>query len=209
MSSVLLPLQKLVNDALNYDLLAQQKLKKLAAKTLVLQVSEPTLTLSLTIESDGFVFVESQKPEQYDALVAGKASDLFAVMRAEDRTAAMMEHAITIEGDTRTFFAVQEVMSHLDVDWEMALADKVGDLAAHVIADGVRFFASVAKNHFESFSRTSRNFLREESGWLVPDSLWTEHRQLVTKARQDTERLAMKIQRFEQRLNRQGEEKPN
>lgn len=198
MSEWLWPAQKLVNDALDYDLAARDKLQALAGKTLVLQVTEPSLAISVTVEKDGFVFLQSGVVEPFDAQVAGKAKDLFAVFRATDRTAAMMAHEIQIQGDTRTFFAIQDVMSHLDVDWEMAIADKIGDLAAHGVAQGIRFFGQMAKNHFESFQRTGRNYFREESQLFVPDSLWQSHTAAVTAAKQDVERIAAKMRRLEQ-----------
>jgi ubiquinone biosynthesis protein UbiJ len=201
MSEWLWPLQKLINDGLNYDLAASNKLKALHGKTLVLDVTEPSLSISLTIEQDGFVFLESGKNEQFDAQVSGKAKDLFAVLGAEDRTAAMMAHEIKIQGDTRTFFAIQDVLSHLNIDWEMALGDKIGDLAAHVVADGLRFFGQIAKNHFSSFERTSRNYFREESGLFVQDSLWQPHTEKVQQVKQQAERLAARVRRFEQQLN--------
>ena len=201
MSEWLFPLQKLVNDALVYDLGAQQKLQALAGKTFVLKITEPRLAFSLTIESDGFVFIESGEIAPCDALVSGKAADLFAVLRAEDRTAAMMAHEINIAGDTRTFFALQEIMAHLNIDWEMALGDKIGDLAAHLVADGLRFFGQVAKNHLQSWQRTSRNFLREESGWLVPTSLWRQHKQQLQDARNSVDRLAARTRRLQLQLD--------
>lgn len=200
MSGWLLPLQKLINDGLQYDLAARQKIENLAGKTLVLQVTEPALAFSVSIESDGFVYCQSGIADPCDARVSGRATDLFAVLRAEDRTAAMMAHAITIEGDTRTFFAIQDVLSHLNVDWEMALGDRIGDLAAHAVADGLRLFSRVARNQFESVSRTGRNFLREESGWLVQQSLWHDHVQSIARLRQDTERFQARLQRLRARL---------
>lgn len=200
MTGWLLPLQKLINDGLRYDLQASDKIAGLAGKTLVLQVSEPTLAFSVTIETDGFVFCEQGVREPFDARVSGRATDLFAVLRAEDRTAAMMAHSISIEGDTRTFFAIQDILSHLDIDWEMAIGDQIGDLAAHVVADGLRFFGRFARNQFESASRTGRNFLREESRWLVPQSLWQDHVQSISRVRQDTDRLQAKLNRLKARL---------
>ena len=196
MSEWLLPLQSLINDGLEYDLASKQKVAQLAGKTLVLETREPTLAISVTIESDGFVFLESGKITPFDALVAGKASDLFAVMKAEDRTAAMMAHQITIEGDTRTFFTIQEIMAHLDIDWEMAIADKIGDTAAHAVADGIKLFGSILKNQVTSFERTSRNFFREESQLFVPSSLWQPHKDAVQSLRMDVDRLAAKIRKL-------------
>lgn len=200
MNEWLLPLQTLINEALRYDLGAQSKLDALQGKTLVLSVSEPSVAFSLTFEASQFVFLQSGIVEPFDAKVSGKATDLFAVLRAEDRTAAMMAHDINIQGDTRTFFAIQELMSHLDIDWEMAIGDRVGDLAAHAIADGLRFFGEIAKNQFTSFERTSRNFFREESGWFVQSELWQSHQYDIQQMRQDVERIAAKTKRLEQRI---------
>jgi len=209
MSEWLLPLQFLVNDALKYDLTAADKLSALAGKTLELSIVEPSLTISITIESDGFVLIQQGGLEQFDAQVSGKARDLFAVLQAEDRTAAMMEHQINIQGDTRTFFAIQEVMSHLDIDWEMALADKIGDLPAHFVADALKAAGKFAKNQFKSASRTSRNFLREESNWLVPDSLWDAHRKAIQTTRHDADRINAKIKQLGQRIAaKEAEKKP-
>lgn len=206
MSEWLWPVQKLVNDALTYDLSASEKLQALAGKTLVLQVSEPAAAISVTVESNGFIFLQTGALTPCDAQVAGKAKNLFAVFRAEDRTAAMMEHEIQIQGDTRTFFAIQDVMSHLDVDWEMAIADKIGDLAAHSVAQGLRFFGQMAKNHFDSFQRTSKNYFREESQLFVPDSLWQSHSAAVNKVKQDADRIAAKLRRLEQQINARNAE---
>jgi ubiquinone biosynthesis protein UbiJ len=200
MSEWLWPVQKLVNDALAYDPVAHQKIVGLAGKTLVLVLTEPALAISLSIEANGFILFQNGQIDDYDARVAGTATDLLAVLRATDRTAAMMAHQINIEGDTRTFFAIQDVLSHLDIDWEMAIGDKIGDLAAHVVADGLRFFGGMARQHFASASRTSRNYWREESGLMVPSDLWQSHQSQVQAARNDVERIAAKINRFAQRL---------
>lgn len=200
MSEWLWPVQKLVNDALTYDPIAQQKMVALAGKSLVLVVTEPKVAISVSIEANGFVFFQNGQIEAYDARVAGTAADLLAVLGATDRTAAMMAHQINIEGDTRTFFAIQDILAHLDIDWEMAIGDKIGDLAAHVVADGLRFLGGMARQHFASASRTSRNYWREESGLLVPSDLWQRHQSQVQTARNDVERVAAKISRLAQRL---------
>jgi len=61
MSEWLWPLQKLINDGLEYDLASKDKVGQLAGKTLVLETREPSIAISVTIEFDGFVFLESGK----------------------------------------------------------------------------------------------------------------------------------------------------
>lgn len=206
------PLQRLVNQALQYDPVARQRLAALDGKRLVLSMREPSLTLSLIIEAPAGadstqVLISLDDMDECDARVSGRASDLLAVLQASDRTAAMMAHQIDIQGDTRTFFSLQEVLSGLDIDWEMALADRLGDLPAHWLADGLRLAGQMVRNHGESLQRTLNNFGREESGLFVPASLWRQHTESVYQARLATDRLQARVQRLQQRMaDRSGAE---
>ncbi|GGX47317.1 ubiquinone biosynthesis accessory factor UbiJ [Saccharospirillum salsuginis] len=209
MSLLALPLQTVINRALEYDPVARRRLTTLVGKTLMLETSEPSLTLALTIDGDEHqarVLVDFSRPDEVHARVSGRASDLFAVLRAQDRTQAMMAHHIDIQGDTRTFFTLQDILSDLDIDWEMALGDRLGDLPAHLLADGLRFFGGMARAQTRSVDRTLRNYLREESGWLVPASLWRHHAEQVHATRLATDRLAARVARLKQRLERRPDE---
>lgn len=201
MSLLALPIQRLINEALRYDASAQRRLAELAGQSLVLVTREPNLTIALSIEAGGDIQVAFSEPETVNARVSGRATDLFAVMRASDRTQAMMAHQIDIQGDTRTFFTVQSILSELDIDWELALGDKVGDLPAHWLAEGLRGLAGWAQVQGQSTERTLRNYLREESGALVPNSLWQAHSQTVHDTRLATDRLAARLERLSKRLN--------
>lgn len=200
MNPMAAPLQTLVNQALAYDPAARRKLATLAGKSLILETREPSLTLVLEIEADAAgttsVRVGFDPPDEVSARVSGRAADLVAVLQARDRTQAMMAHHIDIQGDTRTFFTLQEVLSGLDIDWEMALGDRLGDLPAHLVADGLRFFGGMARAQGRSLDRTLRNFLREESDWLVPGPLWRGHSRQVHEVRLATDRLAARIERL-------------
>lgn len=193
MSEWLLPLQKMINEALSYDAVAQAKLEQLGECSLVLALQEPNLSLSIVIERDGFVMIEPTAVEPFNAKVSGKAKDLIAVLKSNDRTEAMMSHPINIEGDTRTFFSIQDVLAHLDVDWEMALGDKLGDLPAHLIADGVRFAASVAKNQWSSLQRTKAHMAQEGIELSVPEQIQTQVLDTAKRAKDDIEQLAVKL----------------
>jgi ubiquinone biosynthesis protein UbiJ len=200
------PLQRLINDALQYDLQAQRRLAQLAGQSIVLAMRQPSLTLVVYIETGSEpqrsqVSLATDPPDQPGARVSGNARDLFAVMRAADRTQAMMTHKIDIQGDTRTFFILQEVMSTLDIDWEMALGDRLGDLPAHYLADGLRFFGGMARAQGRSMERTVSNFLREESDWVVPASHWHEHTRAVHQTRLGVDRLGARLARLRQQLD--------
>lgn len=202
MSLLAMPLQAFINRALDYDPVARRKLGDLAGKNLLLEMTEPTLTLALDIEATSIadeprILVDFTRPANVSARVSGRAADIIAVLQATDRTQAMMAHRIDIQGDTRTFFKLQEILSGLDIDWEMALGDRLGDLPAHLLADGLRFLGGMVQAQVRSFDRTARNFLREESGWLVPSSQWREHGRQVHEARLATDRLSARVQRLE------------
>jgi ubiquinone biosynthesis protein UbiJ len=187
MNEWLLPIQMLVNRALKYDAPAQQKLESLGESVLVLSVSEPSVSVSLIIERDGFVLIEPRAVEPCSAKVSGKAKDLLAVLKADNRTEAMMAHPINIEGDTRTFFVIQDVLAHLDIDWELALGDKIGDLPAHVVADGARLMFNVTKNQIDSLERTRKHLKEEGIPFGSPAFVKMVSEHLVQKAQSDLE----------------------
>ena len=193
MSEWLLPLQKIINEALSYDSQAQAKLTQLGECNLVLALQEPSLSVSILIERDGFVMIEPTAVEPFNAKVSGKAKDLLAVLKASDRTEAMINHPINIEGDTRTFFGIQDVLANLDVDWEMALGDKLGDLPAHLIADGARFMASVAKNQWASLQRTKAHMAQEGIDIPAPEQIQSFVVSTAQRAKGDIEQLADKV----------------
>ncbi|MHA7878830.1 MAG: ubiquinone biosynthesis accessory factor UbiJ [Saccharospirillum sp.] len=200
------PLQRLVNEALRYDPVARLRLASLDGKRLVLSMREPSLTVALSIDApEGadslHLDLGLEDLEPCDARVSGRAADLLAVLQASDRTAAMMAHQIDIQGDTRTFFSLQEVLADLDIDWEMALGDRLGDLPAHWLADGLRLAGRMARNHAESLQRTWRNYGREESGLVVPSSLWRQHSDGLYQLRLDADRLQARVKRLAQRID--------
>ena len=197
MSLWLRPAQLLVNQTLEYDPSAQRKLADLSGRTLMVKVTEPSVTVVVTIESGGFVLLSDVPVEQADAQIGGTAKALMAVMGAKDRTAAMMENQITIQGDTRTFFALQSILAELDIDWEMALADRLGDVPAHFLADGLKFAVGMAKQQWFSFKQTQRNYWREEADVLVPSSLWAPHRKALREAQLQTDRLSARLAALE------------
>lgn len=211
MSLTALPLQRLVNEALAYDPRARRRLASLAGRSLVLAMREPSLTLAVSIEAGATedeprLDVGFEPPAEPDARVSGRAADLLAVLGAPDRTQAMMAHRIDIQGDTRTFFTLQEVLSELDIDWELALGDRLGDLPAHWLAEGLRGLGGVARAQGHSLERTLANYLREESGALVPRSLWQAHAETVHDTRLATDRLAARVARLRARLDAAREE---
>lgn len=211
MSLLALPLQRLINEALHYDPSARRRLAGLAGQSLVLEMREPRLKLALAIEADSeainaeaqtaHIEVAFSEPKVVNARVSGRATDLLAVLRSSDRTQAMMAHQIDIQGDTRTFFTLQSILAELDIDWEMALGDRLGDLPAHWLAEGLRGFAGWARVQGESAERTLNNYLREESDALVPNSLWQAHSEQIHNTRLAADRLAARLERLSQRLN--------
>lgn len=212
MNLLALPLQRLINDALQYDPSARQRLTELAGQSLVLEMREPALTLALAIEKDAqetnvqrsTAHIEVAFSEPVDAAnarVSGRATDLLAVLRASDRTQAMMSHQIDIQGDTRTFFTLQSILADLDIDWELALGDRLGDLPAHWLAEGLRSVAAWARVQGESTERTVQNYLREESDVLVPSSIWQAHSEQIHNTRLATDRLMARLERLSKRMN--------
>ena len=164
MSEWLWPVQKLVNDALEYDLNASEKLQALAGKTLVLEVSEPSAAISVTVESNGFIFLQTGSVSPCDAQVAGKAKDLFNLFFYVDD---VIESEANLEAlTTPTFFAPNVSMfnQRLGKGDDAVMLSTVGSYGNHAHANGIsiELFANnyvLGPGRFNKYSTDKAGYL--------------------------------------------------
>ena len=193
-------LENLVNKALQYDPNARQQLSALAGQVFNIQVLQTDLEFWLRIEDDQIVFMTHWENEP-DAAITGTLANLVSVIRHEDKTQGLMEYNVKVAGHSQSLTKLQHIADQLNIDWEAALADVVGDLPGHLLADGVRQVHGFAQSVLGNLSRSSRNFIREESDWFAHPAVTEEFANDLSQLRLQTDRLEARIRRLSQRLS--------
>ena len=165
-TTLCMALEASLSKALQYDAKTQALLAKLQGVRFQFQVHKPELNITLLPLSAGVQLLANDQAVA-DCKIEGSAQDFLAIARADDKTAALMSNQLNISGDTRKFMALQQVFDDLDIDWEAMIADQVGDVVGHTLAEGLRFVGLFLKSTHQANQQSLRNYLREEGELLA------------------------------------------
>ncbi len=105
-----------------------------------------------------------------------------------------------IEGDAAVGREFQAVLTHLDIDWEEQLSRLLGDAVAHQAGRFWRGFQSWGQQAGDILRRDGGEYLQRELRALPPRPAVEQFLSAVDALREDTDRLAARIERLRRRL---------
>lgn len=134
-----------------------------------------------------------------DCLIRGTPLALLRLIGATRQDSELAAGTVTVEGDTALAHDFKRALSGLDVDWEERLARVIGDPLAHQTGEQARAAGRWSARTAESMTANLREYLQEE-GRLLPTHYEVEtFLRQVDVLRDDTERLAARLDRLEPR----------
>jgi ubiquinone biosynthesis protein UbiJ len=118
---------------------------------------------------------------------------------AEEQSTGHVElNSVELEGDLHMAVAIRDFLAHLDLDWEAALAEKIGDVPAHFIGKRLRKFIHWEKNARSSLLMNVDEYVHEESHNLPTRYEHEQYKQAVGMLNQRTSDLEARINRISQ-----------
>ncbi|KGK41613.1 hypothetical protein LH51_13385 [Nitrincola sp. A-D6] len=122
-----------LNKLLQQDPVTLQRLAALTGKVICLQISQPTLSLTLHPGPNGLdLLLHSESPA--DLTLSGAAQDFIQMASSENSTDKLFGKGIKISGDTGLATTFSSILKDFSIDWEAWLGDRVGDTLAHPLA---------------------------------------------------------------------------
>ncbi len=156
--------ERALNEWLATDPQAAQELSELEGIVIGLEVT--TLPLELFfLPAAGRVRVVSETAREPHTWIRGGVFDLARLGFGEQRPGNGAR--LTVEGDVAAGHAFQHILKAGDFDWEELLAHRLGDVAAHELALGLRATGRWAGRSLDSLQLALGDYLREEAA-LVP-----------------------------------------
>lgn len=134
-----------------------------------------------------------------DVHITGGVADFVAYVRASRRGETVGAGRIEISGDLQTAQGVQALLGVLDVDLENALAQVIGDVAAHQLGRAARALGAGGRSAALHFERDLAEYLKSET------TLLPSRREVEAQARaafvlaDDVARAAARLERLEKR----------
>jgi ubiquinone biosynthesis protein UbiJ len=188
-----------LNRVLQLDPQAAQRIQALEGKLLALHIRGPNLTLYL-LPVDGRLQVHAFAEGHVDTTISATPLGLARLALQTDASDAMFKGDVKIVGDVEFGQAIQDILGHIDIDWEELLSKVIGDVAAHQVGRGARGLANWSEQAANSLQQDLAELLQHEMRVLPQRADIEQFLDDVDKLRADFERFELRLSRFEQRM---------
>ncbi|OUU35711.1 MAG: hypothetical protein CBC09_08770 [Cellvibrionales bacterium TMED49] len=187
-----MPLEKLINTAIAYDTQTNQLIEGLDGTTVALQISPPELCYYVLVK-DGHIKIKSGTCEKASVTLNGSIIAFVGILTQDRNAMTLAGSGVTVVGDTLILKRLENIFQKLDVDWEEALSDIVGDIPAHFIATSLGKLARVTEDNQRRIVTAAVEFVQEE--WKIVPAL-PEFENFSRQVRQlsiDADRMSARI----------------
>ena len=198
LEAALLLLETAINQALKTDLQTIARLQELQGKKIKLDITDWNCAFFIVPQHHG-VELRAKISGDADTVITGTLNNLVHISLAADKKDAMRQHNIQFSGDAHTGIAMQQILSHIDIDWEEQLSRVVGDTPATFISKGLRSAMNLGKSIVDSIKRNTEEYIHHEAK-LCPtrDDLESFYNDVAT-LRNDVDRLEAKLNLLKQK----------
>jgi|TARA_E500000178_G_scaffold356686_1_gene437157 ubiquinone biosynthesis protein UbiJ len=192
-------LEKLVNAAVAYDTETAQLLDELNDITIALNINPPEWCCCISVH-DGHIAIKSGASEEASVTLNGSII-AFAGILTQDRNAITLAGSgVTVAGDTLVLKRLENIFQKLDVDWEAALSDLVGDIPAHFAVTSLNTLARTAEDSRRRIVTGGVEFVQEE--WKIVPAMpeFENFSQNIRKLSINVDRMTSRIDNLIQKI---------
>ncbi len=177
------------NRLLALDEQALQRCAELQGRIVALQLTDIDRTIHFHPGSWGLRISLQTPPREPDAEIRGRVVGLASLALDDDRISSSMQQRIEVSGNAQVAQRFQQLLTELDIDWEEALAQRIGDMAAFRIGQALRKLQALMRQNLETLQLDGSEYLREEARMTPTRPEFEQFRAEVTELRHDAERL--------------------
>lgn len=190
----------LLDRAIEYDPAAAYELTFLQDQVVVLESTLPRFSLVLEITETGLKLHEKWSGES-NVKIRGSLISMIGIALNENDSSSLSGTGVKISGDLDTLNQVNNIISKIDIDWEGALADLIGDVPSHLIFKSIRS-SRIARAEIIRRAKSGLVEVAQEEFKLTPST--NEFELTGPKIRQlasDVDRLNVKVKRLQKKVN--------
>ena len=155
-----------ISALLRLDPPSLQRIRALAGQVLAIQAREPDFTLYVILHREG-IQLARQWQGAVDCSLNASAAELWQLVTADDKAAALYQPGVSIEGNNALLVELSGIMQDMEIDWEFQLQQWFGPLAAGLIGSHLRQRGGWAAANLASLQQRTQDWLAEEARLLV------------------------------------------
>ncbi|UTF59525.1 SCP2 domain-containing protein [Gilvimarinus sp. DA14] len=184
--------EKAAARALEYDPGSRARLRALSGKTLAIHCTAPALDIYILLGDP--IRIQQHFDGEITCSLEGTAADLAKLLRSD--STSLYGTGVQLEGSPQLLAELKALLQSLDIDWEMALADIIGTLPAHMIAKQVRRAAGWSRARADSAQQLGGEYLTEEGAQALGRNEFELFCDDINDTRQALDRLEARINRL-------------
>ena len=202
-------LELAINSALKYDPATLRELSTLEGQVLLVDCTSPAMRIAIQTSQQQITLYSGWEDEAAVTLQGSLIALAKMAANASD-TSSFADTGVQLSGNLETLHKLYKILSQLDIDWEGALADIIGDVPAHMIGSALRKSADIAKQNKQRVASALTEVAQEELQIVPSRNGFEQFKKEVREMASDTDRLMAKAnllrQQIDQMLN--GQTKP-
>ena len=136
-ASALEGLEQIINGVLIHDPASAQQLAKMQGKIILIDSSLPAIRVAVEPSTKGII-LHHNWPDAADITVTGSLVAIAGMAINSAETVSLSGTGVNVSGNLELLRQLNQIMAGLDIDWEAALAELVGEIPAHLIAESIR-----------------------------------------------------------------------
>ena len=200
--------EHLINRALEYDPVSAKALTHLDGQIIRIDSTMPPISISISIEPVGQgVKLHSERQEDSDVTIEGTLVSMVSVALSSKESMSFSGTGVKVSGNLDTLNQLNKIIGNLDIDWEGALAQIIGDLPAHLFAKTVRNSAAFKTQTTARASSAIVEVAQEEFQLTPSKNEFETIGPQIRRLSSDVDRLTAKVKKFQVKVNQHISEK--
>lgn len=200
-------LETAINTALKYDPGTVRDLSELEGQVLLIDCSMPTMRLAIETNQQKIILHNNWDGEAAVTVQGTMVALVKMAVNASD-TSSFANSGVQLSGNLETLHRLHKILSKLNIDWEAALADLVGDVPAHVIGSAVRKSAKVSTESLQRASSALVEVAQEEFEIIPSQNRFEQFKQDIRQMSADTDRIAARLSALNAKIAQATLKKP-
>jgi ubiquinone biosynthesis protein UbiJ len=194
-SAALEGVEKIINAALVYDPSTLRQLTPLQGKVLLVESSTPGLRIAVEVGTNGLL-LHNDWPDSADVHINGSFVSILNMGINAGEMVSFSGTGVNVTGNLDVLRQLNLIMAGLDIDWEAALAELMGDVPAHILSDAVRKTANARADTLQRVKSAVVEVSQEELRLTPSKNEYDEFVLSVRHLATDTERLSARVNRL-------------
>jgi ubiquinone biosynthesis protein UbiJ len=143
-------LEKTIATALHYDPASRLAIARLSGKVLAVEFNQPSMVFYFVPHNTG-LNIQAYFEGSVTTRIKGSPLALAGLMNSSRVNLA--DSGVEVFGSTGLLIELQSILKNLDIDWEQALSEVIGDVLGHETAKAIRTALGWAQQRKNNFKR--------------------------------------------------------